>query len=78
MVFEVHVVRYAHSAMKMEAVCYTETLKLNRLQCFIGKKTTTWFDQASDRIRWPTSLLPLHLKTEYFESTRNCFGILGT
>jgi hypothetical protein len=69
LVFEVHVVRYAPSAMKVDAVCYSETLKLPRLQCFISKKTTP------DRIGWPTSLLPFHLKTEYFESTCNCLGM---
>jgi len=73
MVFEVHVARYAPSTMKVEAVCYTETLKLPRLQCYISKEPTAWFDQAPDGIGWPTSLLPPHLKTEYFESTCNCF-----
>ena len=59
MVLEVHVVRYAPSTVKVEAVCYFEALKLPRLQCFVSKKTTTWFDQAPDMIGWTTSLLPL-------------------
>ena len=66
MVFEVHVGLYAPSTMKVEAVCYSETFKLPRLRCFISKKSTIWFDQALDRIGWPTSLLPLHLKNRIF------------
>jgi hypothetical protein len=72
-VFEVHMVRYAPPSMKVEAVYYSETLKLPTLHCLISKKTTT----TLDRIGWPTSLLPLHL-TEYFESTLNCLGMYGT
>jgi hypothetical protein len=75
MVFEVHVGLYAPSTMKVETVCYSETFKLPRLQCFISKKSTVWFDKASDKIGWPTSLLSLHLKTGYFESMCNCSGM---
>jgi hypothetical protein len=60
--FEVHVVRYAPSTLKMEAVCSSETLILPRLHCIIDRKTTTWFDQASDMIGWPASVLPVPLK----------------
>lgn len=69
--FEVHVVRYAPSTMKVEAVFSSETLIFSILQCFIIEKTPTWFDQAPDRIDWKTSLLPVCLK-------QNILKVLGT